>query len=199
MAAKLYYFHGTMGSAKSLRLLTTAHNFEERGITFLILKPKMDTRSEEGFVSSRVGIQRECISIDQNQDIYQSIQDSVNILRANLSSLEWILVDECQFLTEQQVDQLARVVDNLNVNVMCFGLRTDFRTKAFPASKRLFELADDIEEIKSRCTCGRKTIVNVRFNGEGKIITDGPQIMVGGDEQYQSYCRKCYNKLLSQN
>lgn len=198
MASKLYYYHGTMGSSKTLRLLTTAHNFEERGIAFLVLKPAIDNREASNIVASRVGLQRECIPIEKDQDIYQSIQDTINVLRANLDTLEWILVDECQFLSVEQIDQLAKVVDNLNVNVMCFGLRTDFRTKSFPASRRLFELADNIEEIKSRCACGRKTIVNVRMNAEGEIITDGPQIMVGGDETYQSLCRKCYHRLLNQ-
>lgn len=196
MSSKMYFFYGTMSSAKTLRLLTTAHNFEERGITFLVIKPSIDTRDEEGFVTSRVGLKRECIMVDKDVDIFDSISEYTKILQSTFSKLEWILVDECQFLTEEQVDQLAAVVDRLDINVMCFGLRTDFRSKAFKGSKRLFEIADDIEEIKSSCSCGNKTIINARFNENNELILDGPQIMVGGNDVYKPLCRKCWSRLV---
>jgi thymidine kinase len=124
-----------MGSAKSLRLLTTAYNFEENGIPFMVLKPSIDTRDGEGVIKSRVGIERECIVIDTNDNIYDAVEKYNNILISTFSKLEWILIDECQFLSEEQVDQLANIVDKLGINVMCFGLRTDFTSHCFPASR----------------------------------------------------------------
>ena len=111
-------------------------------------------------------------------------------------SIKWILVDECQFLTEEQIDQLSDIVDYLDVNVICYGLRTDFKSKLFPASKRLFELADDIEEVKTSCDCGERASINARFNNEGKIITEGSQILVGGDDLYHAICRKDWKELI---
>ena len=109
--------------------------------------------------------------------------------------MEWILVDESQFLTEEQVDQLAEIVDEMNIEVMCFGLRTDFQSHLFQGSKRLMELADEIEEIKSRCSCGRKTSINARFDKDGNIVFQGEQIMIGGNEKYKPLCRKCWMEL----
>lgn len=180
------------GSSKTLRLLTTAYNFEEKGIPFMVLKPSADTRDGEDIIKSRIGLERECVSVDTNVDIYKAVENYNNILLSTLSKLEWILVDECQFLTEEQVDQLAKIVDNLDINVMCFGLRTDFTSHCFPASRRLFELADNIEEVKSRCSCGHKTSINARFNENGDIVLHGDQIMIGRNDLYQPMCRKCW-------
>ena len=108
--------------------------------------------------------------------------------------VEWVLIDECQFLTTEQIDQLAKVVDDLEVDVMCFGLRTDFQTKMFDGSKRLFEICDDFEEITTRCACGKKALFNARIDSNGNIISDGEQIMIGGDDKYVPMCRKCYFK-----
>lgn len=180
------------GSSKTLRLLTTAYNFEENGIPFMVLKPSIDTRDGEGVIKSRVGLERECISIDSEIDIYKAVENYNNVLMSTLNKLEWILVDECQFLTEEQVDQLAKIVDTLNINVMCFGLRTDFTSHCFPASRRLFELADYIEEVKSRCSCGNKTSINARFNENGEMILHGSQFMLGGNDLYKPMCRKCW-------
>lgn len=197
--SKLYFYYGTMGSSKTLRLLTTAYNFEENGIPFMVLKPKTDTRDGDGIIRSRIGIERNCVMISDNEDIYRAVECYNNILLSTLSKLEWILIDECQFLTEEQVNQLAKIVDNLNINVMCFGLRTDFQSKLFPGSKRLFELADTIEEVKSRCSCGRKTSINARFDSLGKLILDGNQIMIGGNDLYKPLCRKCWMELSKLN
>ena len=189
--AKLYFYYATMNSGKSLRLLTTAYNFEEKSIPFLIMKPSKDTRNPGDFITSRIGLKRECILIDDEDDIYESVKNCTKT-----TPIDWILVDECQFLEEEQVDDLAKIVDLLDVNVMCFGLRTDFQSKLFPASKRLFELSDDIEEIKSTCECGKKTSINARIDKNGNIILNGNQIMVGGEEMYKTMCRKCWNKLV---
>lgn len=189
---KLFFYYGSMNSAKTLRLLTTAYNFEEKGIHFICLKPKIDNRDGEGIIHSRIGIERECIVVDEDTNIYKLIREE----KEKDASLKKVFVDECQFLTERQVDELAMVVDTLDVDVMCYGLRTDFRTKSFPASKRLFELADTIEEVKSHCGCGRKATINARFDENDEIIVSGNQVQIGGNESYKALCRKCYMKLI---
>ena len=186
-----------MGSSKSLRLLATAHDFDEKNIPILILKPSIDTRDGQDVVKSRAGLEKECISIEPNVDIFATVERINHVRMATLEkTIKWILVDECQFLTEEQVDELSDVVDYLNISVMCYGLRTDFKTKLFPASKRLFELADDIEEVKTSCECGKKASINARFNSNGTIITEGNQILVGGDDLYRAICRKCWKDLI---
>jgi len=195
--AKLYFHYGVMGSSKSLRLLATAHDFDEKNIPIIVLKPSADTRDGENMVKSRAGLERECISIEPTINIYTVVNEFNHIRMAtDEEMIKWILVDECQFLTEEQVDQLSDIVDFLGVNVMCYGLRTDFKSKLFPASKRLFELADEIEEIKTSCTCGYKASINARFSPEGRIITEGSQILVGGDDLYHAICRKDWKKLI---
>jgi thymidine kinase len=202
---KLFYFWGTMNSGKTHRLLSTAYNFEEKGIQIMVLKPALDTRDGEGIIRARAGIERKCIMIDNEINLYKAIKAYKNVLDAQLETLKWVIIDECQFLTEEQVDQLSDVVDFLGINVMCFGLRTDFQSKLFPGSKRLFELADDTEEIKSTCECGdRKTSINARFDENGEIITEGSQVMIGGNDKYRAICRKCWkdkvrDKLLKEN
>lgn len=196
--AKLRFYHGTMASAKSLRLLTTAYNFEEKGLSFMVLKPACDTRDGEDVISSRVGLKRECITVQQDVNLFKAVDEYNNILKANLDKLEWILVDESQFLTEEQVDQLSEIVDEMGIEVMCFGLRTDFQSHFFKGSKRLMELADEIEEIKSRCSCGRKTSINARFDENGNIVFQGEQIVIGGNEKYKPLCRKCWMRLKKQ-
>jgi thymidine kinase len=193
--AKLRFKYGCMNSSKTLNLLTTAYNFEEKNIPFLVLKPSIDTRDGENTVKSRAGIERECVSVTPEMDIYDAINKYNVILETAFSKLEWVLIDEAQFLTNEQINQLSDVVDFLNIEVMCYGLRTDFKSEMFPASKRLFELADEIEEVKSRCSCGKKTIINARINEDGDIITTGEQVMIGGEEKYIALCRKCWKKL----
>lgn len=187
---KLYFRYGTMGSAKTAMLLTTAYNFEERGMSYLCFKPVVDTRDERNLIRSRIGIERECGWIYHDTDMFELVKDK---FERTLDLPEWILIDEAQFLTADQVDQLSRVVDDYGVNVVCYGLRTDFRTNLFEGSRRLFEIADTIDEIKSTCSCGRKTIVNARIDGRGEIITEGAQVEIGGNERYMSVCRKCWN------
>lgn len=197
MASHLKYFYGSMGSAKTLRLLSTAYNFEEKNVQIMVLKPSLDTRDGRDVIRSRAGLERKCIMIGQDLDLYQTIKAYKNVLASQFETLKWVLIDECQFLTEKQVNQLSDVVDFLDVSVMCFGLRTDFQTKLFPGSKRLFEIADHIEEIKSTCECGEhKTSVNARFDNDGNIITEGSQVVIGGNDKYRAICRKCWkNKI----
>ena len=191
--SKLYYYYGSMASAKSLRLLSTAYNFEEKNVQIMVLKPSLDTRDGEGVIKSRAGLERKCIMVDHDVNLYKVVKAYKNVLASQLETLKWVIIDECQFLTEAQIDQLSDVVDFLDVNVMCYGLRTDFKSRLFPSTKRLSELADDIEEIKSTCECGeRKASINARFDNNGEIITEGDQIMVGGNETYRAICRKCW-------
>lgn len=178
-----------MGSAKTALLLTQAYNFEERGMAYLCLKPVVDTRDNKNVIRSRIGIERDCNWIYGDTNLYTMVED----LQQNMELIpEWILVDEAQFLTSDQVDQLSQVVDDFGINVICYGLRTDFRTHLFEGSRRLFEIADTIDEIKSTCSCGRKTIVNARIDGRGEIITEGEVVEIGGNDRYMSVCRKCW-------
>ncbi len=185
-----------MGSAKTALLLTTAYNFEERGIAYKCFKPVIDTRDKKNVIRSRIGIERECSWIYPDSNLYDMIRD---IARNSGTLPEWVLVDEAQFLSAVQVDDLARAVDDFGINVICYGLRTDFRTNLFEGSRRLFEIADTIDEVKSTCTCGRKTIVNARVNSRGEIITEGEVVEIGGNDKYVAVCRNCWrNKKIEQ-
>lgn len=194
--AKLIYHYGTMSSGKSGILLMQAHQFEESGIPFLCMKSAIDTRDGEDVIVSRIGIKRECITVGVEDDLYALMTSLIgDFTLQGLSKPCWILVDEAQFLSAKQVEQLGLVVDRLNINVMCYGLRTDFLSRMFEGSKRLMELADEIDEIKTSCSCGRKAVVNARFHN-GEITTEGEQIMIGGNETYIPLCRKCYFEAL---
>lgn len=194
---KLYFRYGTMGSAKTALLLTTAYNFEERGMKYVCLKPVIDTRERENVIRSRIGIQRECQWIYNDTDLYVMAQE---LFEQTMTVIDWFLIDEAQFLTPEQVDQLARIVDDYGSNVICYGLRTDFKTRLFEGSRRLFEIADTIDEIKSTCTCGRKTIVNARIDANGDFVQEGAQVEIGGDDRYIAVCRKCWrNKRIEQS
>lgn len=186
-----------MGSAKTALLLTTAYNFEERGMRYVCMKPRIDTREgSRSVIRSRIGIERECRWIDSDTDLYQTAQ---HLFEENMVVIDWFLIDEAQFLTERQVDQLSRIVDDFGSNVICFGLRTDFRSRLFEGSRRLFEIADTIDEIKSTCTCGRKTIINARIDANGDFVEDGAQVEIGGNDRYIAVCRKCWrNKCIEQ-
>lgn len=186
---KLYFRYGTMGSAKTAMLLAQAYNFEERGMAYRCFKPVIDTRDSKNVIRSRIGIERECQWIYPETDLYEAIKE---IFEETLDLPGWLLIDEAQFLTTRQVDQLAHIVDDFACNVVCYGLRTDFTTHLFEGSRRLFEIADSIEEIKSTCSCGRKTIVNARIDSRGNIITEGEQVEIGGNDKYMAVCRKCW-------
>ena len=189
-----------MNGSKSAMLLMKAHSFEERDIAFICIKPSIDNRDGVDVISSRVGIKRECITVEPQENIFSLLQECV--MKSELQLVQppkWILVDESQFLTSRQVEQLAQIVDELDITVMCYGLRTDFTTNLFEGSKRLMELADDIDEIKISCSCGRKAIINARLDRYGNVITNGEQILIGGNEQYIPLCRKCYKVAINNN
>lgn len=163
-------------------------------IPFLVYKPKLDTRDGLNIIRSRAGLERDCVSVDRNFNFLNEVTDITKEYPA-----KFILIDEAQFLTTEQVDQLSLIVDNLNINVFCYGLRTDFKTNLFEGSRRLFEIANDLEEIPSMCECGKRTLVNARFDELGNIIFDGEQVQIGGNESYKSICRKCYNNKMAQD
>lgn len=193
---KLYFRYGTMGSAKTALLLTTAYNFEERNLSYVCMKPILDNREKTNVIRSRIGIERECRWIYADTDLYHFAQE---LFEQTMTVVDWFLIDEAQFLTEAQVDQLSRIVDDYGSNVICYGLRTDFKTHLFEGSRRLFEIADTIDEIKSTCTCGHKTIVNARIDSNGDFVEEGAQVEIGGDDRYIAVCRKCWrNKRIEQ-
>lgn len=195
--AKLYFKYGCMGSTKSLNLITTSYQFEEKEIPHMILKPLISDKGDSGFVSSRIGVKRECVSIDTDTNIYDLIKTFIELQEVKFNKkLKWILVDESQFLTEEQVNQLSYIVDDFNINVICYGLRTDFKSKLFEGSKRLFEISDTIEEIKSSCSCDSKALINARIDKNGNVLSDGEQVLIGGDDKYVALCRKCWKKKL---
>lgn len=181
-----------MGSGKSLHLLATAHNFQIHSIPFVIFKSEIDDRDGENVVHSRALGDRECVSVSKVDDLFKIICAYKEKEVLGIGQIKWILVDEAQFLTTEQVDQLAAIVDVFGISVICYGLRTDFQTHLFEGSKRLFEVADTIEELKSSCYCNSKTIFNARVNSRGEVVTDGEQVEIGGDDRYVSLCRKCY-------
>ena len=194
---KLYFRYGTMGSAKTAILLATAYNFEERKLSFVCMKPIVDTRDSSNVIKSRIGIERKCEWIYHDTNLYELAKSLYD--KSGGKIIDWYLVDEAQFLTEAQVDQLARIVDDFGSNVICYGLRTDFQSRLFEGSRRLFEIADTIDEIKSTCNCGRKTIVNARIDGNGDFVEEGNQVEIGGDDRYVAVCRKCWrNKRIEQ-
>ena len=194
--SKFYFKFSPMEAGKSAMLLIEAYNFEKRNINILCMKPSTDNRESIDKISSRIGIEKECFVIYPNYDIYAIVKKIIS-LNENNNKLQWILVDESQFLTSEQVEQFRAIVDDFDINVMCYGLRTDFQTHLFEGSKRLFELADDIDELKISCSCGRKAIFNARFNENGELVVNGEQILIGGEDKYKPICSKCYREELN--
>lgn len=194
--SKFYFKFSPMEAGKSAMLLIEAYNFEKRNINILCMKPSIDNRESIDKISSRIGIEKECFVIYPNYDIYAIVKKIIS-LNENNNKLQWILVDESQFLTSEQVEQFRAIVDDFDINVICYGLRTDFQTHLFEGSKRLLELADDIDELKISCSCGRKAIFNARFNENGELVVNGEQILIGGEDKYKPMCSKCYREELN--
>ncbi len=189
--AKLYFKYGAMGSSKTAQVLITKFNYEERGMKVWLIKPATDRRDGETVVRSRIGLSAEANAVSSDVNLLEEFA-------AFHSDCDVVIVDECQFLEPHQVDELRALVDISDIPVLCFGLRTDFRTKLFPGSMRLFEVADSITEIKTICSCGAKAIVNARFDESGRVLTEGAQIMLGGNDSYTAMCHKCWQRLISE-
>lgn len=185
--AKLYFKYGVMGCSKSAQALITKFNYEERGMKVLLIKPAIDTRDGKDVVKSRIGLSSEAYAVSANENLYDFY---VKKHKDN----DVIIVDECQFLTTEQVDRLGDIVIDFNVPVLCFGLACDFTNHLFEGSKRLFEIAESVAEIKSVCRCGAKATVTARFDDEGHILYKGEQVVLGGNNRYTAMCRKCWLK-----
>lgn len=177
-----------MGSSKTANALITKFNYEEKGMKVWLVKPSVDVRDGVNAVRSRIGLSAEAEVITPEKDLFEEYQKHTDC--------HVIIADECQFFTAKQIDGLRKIVDELDVPVLCYGLRTDFLTKLFAGSLRLFEVADSITEIKTICACGKKAIVNARIDEEGKIVTEGGQILLGGNDSYVAMCHSCWKNAI---
>ena len=193
---KLYFRYGAMGSSKTAQALMIKFNYEQKGFKVFLLKPTLDNRCVENgtaYVASRIGLKSDCIEFSSNDKLID-VCTQYDILNKESVKNSVIIVDECQFMTKSQVEELKDISDHLPI--LCFGLLTNFKTELFEGSKRLIELSDSITEIKSICKCGRKATVNARIIN-GKVMTDGDEVSIGGDEQYEGMCYNCYKKHLN--
>ena len=181
--AKLYFHYSTMNAGKSTLLLQASYNYRERGMQTLLLIASLDDRAGHGLIGSRIGISAEATAFDSHEDLFA-------LIAGDGRELACVFVDEAQFLTPEQVWQLARVADDLGIPVMAYGLRVDFRGELFPGSAALLALADDLREVRTICHCGRKATMVIRRGPDGQALTDGDQVQVGGNETYVSLCRR---------
>ena len=184
--AKLYFKYGAMGSSKTAQALITRFNYMELGMSVWLIKPSVDTRDGADVIKSRIGLEARAQVITPEQDIIAEYQKQ--------PGHDVIIADEAQFFTPAQIDQLRQLVDEEDIPVLCFGLRTDFLTHFFPGAQRLMELADSLTEIKTVCACGRKATVNARIDETGRIITQGDQVFLGGNDSYVAMCHKCWKR-----
>ena len=184
--AKLYFKYGAMGSSKSAQALITKFNYEELGMTVWLIKPGTDTRDGVNVIQSRIGLRETAQVIAPEDDIMEAYHAA--------GRHDVIIADEAQFFTPEQIDGLRTLVDEEDLPVLCFGLRTDFLTHFFPGAQRLMELADSLTEIKTVCACGRKATVNARIDEQGRIVTEGSQILLGGNDRYVAMCHKCWKE-----
>lgn len=180
--ASFYFYYAAMNAGKTTSLLQTDHNYHERGMSTVIFTHSIDTRYGKGIVRSRIGLQKNAMAYDENFDFFCYVKDAKDVA--------CVLVDEAQFLTKKQVDQLSDVVDFLDIPVLAYGLRSDFRGNSFEGSQRLLAIADILVELKTVCFCGKKATMNMRIDEEGNKVVDGDQIDIGGNEKYVSVCRK---------
>ena len=188
--AKLYFKYGAMGSSKSAQALITQFNYEELGMSVWLIKPSIDTRDGADIIRSRIGLERRARVITPEQDIREEYREA--------GKHNVIIADEAQFFTPEQIDQLRYLVDTEDLPVLCFGLRTYFLTHFFPGARRLMELADSITEIKTVCACGRKATVNARIDENGRIINQGDQVFLGGNDSYVAMCHKCWKQKIAE-
>lgn len=189
--AKLYFKYGAMGSSKTAQALITKFNYEERGMRVWLIKPSVDTRDGARTVRSRIGLSAEA-------EVVTPADDLLSMFRESHTDADVVIADEAQFFTAAQVDSMREIADEFDRPVLCFGLRTDFLTHLFPGSTRLFEIADSISEIKTVCACGSKATVNARIGDHGRIITEGDQVMIGGNDSYIAMCYKCWSRAVAE-
>jgi len=183
--AKLYFNYSTMNAGKSTVLLQAAHNYKERGMVPYLMTAKLDNRAGEGRIASRIGISEDADTFDAHEDLFIKVQN-----RLNTGPCACIFIDEAHFLSDVQVWQIARAVDELGVPIMCYGLRVDFMGQLFPGSAALLALSDEMREIRTICHCGKKATMVIRLDADGNTMRDGAQVQVGGNETYVSLCRR---------
>lgn len=188
--AKLYFKYGAMGSSKTAQALITRFNYMELGMSVWLIKPSTDTRDGAEIIKSRIGLEARAQVITPEQNIVEEYR--------KLVPRDVIIADEAQFFTPQQIEQLRYLVDEEDLPVLCFGLRTDFLTRLFPGSQRLMELADSLTKIKTVCACGRKATVNARLDSRGRILTQGDQVFLGGNDSYIAMCHKCWKEKIKE-
>jgi len=183
--AKLYFYYSSMNAGKSTSLLQSAYNYQERGMTPLLLTAEIDNRYSVGKVTSRIGLEAGAHLFNQDNNLFEMVSE-----QNENETIDCVLIDESHFLSKEQVKQLGQVVDTLDIPVLCYGIRTDFRGELFPGSKHLLAWADNLNELKTVCHCGRKATMVVRLDSDGKVVSDGDQVVIGGNDQYQSMCRR---------
>ena len=192
--AKLYFSYSTMNAGKSTVLLQASHNYGERGMKTMLFTAELDNRSKVGNISSRIGLSEKASTFNNDDNLFNSVEK-----RLKKDKISCVFVDEAQFLTDKQVWELSDVVEILNIPVMCFGLRTDFQGKLFEGSSSLLAIADELKEIKTICHCGKKANMVVRVDSNGKVLKEGAQIEIGGNEKYISLCRKHWKNEMENN
>lgn len=189
--AKVYFYYAAMNAGKSTVLLQSSHNYRERGMRTLLFTPSIDTRYGTGRIESRIGLRSGAISLVGSDNIFARVS-----LEHAAQPVACVLLDEVQFLTPEQVWQLAEVADVLDIPILCYGLRTDFQGKLFPGSATLLGIADDLIELKTICFCGRKATMNLRLDQQGRAATEGAQVEIGGNERYVATCRRHFREAL---
>lgn len=188
--AKVHFFYSTMNAGKSTALLQSNYNYRERGMETLLFLPKIDADINDGKIHSRIGLTAEAHSVDSDFNFFNFVsQEKIK------KTISCILIDEVQFLSKYQIRQVCKVSDELNIPAMCYGIRTDFQGKLFEGSSELLALADNLIELKTVCDCGRKAIMVVRLDEKGKVVKDGDQIKIGGNDSYKVFCRKHFREL----
>ena len=189
--AKLYFYYSAMNAGKSTTLLQSSFNYQERGMNTMLFTAAIDDRYGKAVVSSRIGLEATARVFDEATDLFTVVTDSLKT-----RPLHCVLVDEAQFLSKDQVFQAAAIADSLRIPVLCYGLRTDFRANLFEGSKWLMALADELNELKTICTCGKKATMNLRIDGEGRAVREGQSIEIGGNDRYIALCRKHFMEKL---
>ena len=183
--AKLYFYYSSMNAGKSTSLLQSAYNYKELGMNSFLLTAEIDDRYNVGKVTSRIGLEAGAHLFNQDHNLFELVSE-----RNDNEKINCVLIDESHFLSKEHVKQLGKVVDNLDIPVLCYGIRTDFRGELFPGSQYLLAWADNLNELKTVCHCGRKATMVVRLDADGKVVSDGDQVVIGGNDQYQSMCRR---------
>jgi len=191
--SKLYFYYAAMNAGKSTVLLQSSYNYQERGMRTMLFAPVIDQRAGIGRIASRIGLSSDANPFTSTDDLFKNVQTE----HTEEGALACVLIDEAQFLTRKQVEQLCRVADELGIPVLCYGLRTDFQAQLFPGSAALLALADDLIELKTICQCGRKATMNLRVGPDGKGLKEGEQVEIGGNDRYVAMCRSHYHEALT--